>query len=343
MRCRIDPSGVGLAGWKQPCEVQQTARTYTVLPNFNAKDYINVQIRYLFRRSLVENLEGLGAVLGTNLEIDAREAGVGGFSLDILAKALGTSKTVIIESQLTQTDHDHLGKLLTYAAGFDASVVIWIAESIREEHRQALEWLNQRTDTNTDFFCVVVEVLQIEDSNPAYDFRTVVFPNEWQKEKRSQTTRAPSTRGEAYRQYFQLLIDELREKHRFTGARLAQPQSWYAFSAGTSGVPVSAVFAGDGTVRVELYIDLGTFEANKALFDWLYLQKSDIEGQVGFPLIWERLDNKRASRVYVSTEGTIGAAVETLYALREWQVDKLLRFKKIFAPLVKAGAKRSNA
>ncbi|OQZ01113.1 MAG: hypothetical protein B6D35_03950 [Candidatus Brocadia sp. UTAMX2] len=291
---------------------------------------------------LADNIEDLGAALGMDLELEAREASVGDFSLDLLAKDLGSGRTVVIENQLTQTDHGHLGKLLTYAAGFGASVVIWVAETIREEHRQALEWLNQRTDTDTEFFGVVVELLQIDDSKPAYNFKPVVFPNEWQKTKRSQTTGRVSTKGEAYRQYYQPLIDELREKHKFTGARIAQPQSWYAFSAGTSGVPVSAVFAGDGTARVELYIDLGTVEANKALFDWLQNQKDSIEKQLGFSLQWERLDGKRASRIYVSRSGSIESTAEELEQLRKWQIEKLLHFKKVLAPLVKAGVKQAS-
>lgn len=292
---------------------------------------------------LAENIEELGAALGMDLELEGREASVGDFSLDLLAKDLGSGRTVVIENQLTQTDHDHLGKLLTYAAGFDASVVIWVAETIREEHRQALEWLNQRTDTDTEFFAVAVELLQIDDSKPAYDFKPVVFPNEWQKAKRSQAAGRVSTKGEAYRQYYQPLIDELREKHKFTGARIAQPQNWYSFSAGTSGVPLSAVFAGDGTARVELYINRGTVEVNKALFDWLYNQKDTIEKQLGFSLQWERLDGKQASRISVSRNGTIESGVEELEQLRKWQIEKLLLFKRVFAPLVKAGVKQTGA
>ncbi len=291
---------------------------------------------------LAENIEELGEALGMDLELEAKEASVGDFSLDLLAKDLGTGHTVVIENQLTQTDHDHLGKLLTYAAGFGASTVIWVAESIREEHRQALEWLNQRTNTDTEFFGVVVEVLQIDDSKPAYNFKPVVFPNEWQKVKRSQAIGSVSIKGEAYRQYYQPLIDELREKHKFTGARIAQPQNWYAFSSGVSRIYVSAVFAGNDTTRVELYIDLGNFEKNKALFDWLLSQKDVIEKQCGVSLQWERLDEKRASRISVSREGRIDNSAEELEQIRKWQIEKLLIFKKIFGPLVKTGVKKIN-
>lgn len=290
---------------------------------------------------LADNLRALGNELGMDLELQSQEASVGEFSLDLLAKELGSNRQVVIENQLTPTDHDHLGKLLTYAAGFDAHVVIWIAEAIREEHRQALDWLNQRSDADTEFFGVVVEVLQIDDSNPAFNFKPVVFPNDWQKSTRSKATTTVSARGEAYRAYFQPLIDELREKHRFTGARIAQPQSWYAFSSGTSGVQITAAFAGNDTARVELYVDTGSPDKNKALFDWLYAQKDTIERQCGFPLNWERLDEKRACRISVSRAGNIEASGETLAEIRGWQVANLLLFKRVFASLVREGVRKA--
>lgn len=279
---------------------------------------------------LAENIEELGKVLGMELELKRREADVGDFSLDLLATDLGTNRTVVIENQLTATDHDHLGKLITYASGFDASVVIWLSESIREEHRQSLEWLNQRTDSDTEFFGVVVEVLQIDDSKPAYNFKPVVFPNEWRKSKRRPSSGQVSEKMEAYRVYFQQLLDVLREKHKFTNARKGQPQSWYTFSSGYSGIYYGACFALRNRARVELYLDQGDAEKNKALFDLLFHDKANIESEIGNQLEWERLDDKRSSRIALYTSGTIESDTETKSQLQNWMIDNLLKFKKVF-------------
>lgn len=284
---------------------------------------------------LADNIEALGQALGMDLELTEREASVGDFSLDILAKDLGSNKTVIIENQLTQTDHDHLGKLLTYSAGFDASIVIWISEAIREEHRQALDWLNQRTDTDTSFFGVVVEVIKIDDSKPAFKFKLVASPNEWQKSKKRKTQSSSiSSKGERYQTYFQSLIDELRETHKFTSAKAGQPQNWYSFSSGIKGIVFGANFTNGGKARAELYIDLGDLDKNNYVFDELEKQKSEIETLLGEPLTWERLDNKRASRIAFYCDGSISDSDADLEQVQSWHVEKLLMIKKILAPKV---------
>lgn len=289
----------------------------------------------VFTPWLAENIDALGKALGMELEIEGREASVGNFSLDLLAKDLGTGHTVVIENQLTQTDHDHLGKLMTYAAGFNASTVIWVSEIVRDEHRQALEWLNQRTDEDTQFFGVAIEVFKIDDSKPAYSFIPVVFPNEWQKSKKRQANTGISSKGEAYRDYFQALIDELRENHHFTNARKGQPQSWYAFSSGVSNIPVGACFSMGQKVRVELYIDVGGGDKNKALFDWFADQKNSIHDKYGESLEWERLDDKRASRIAIYRDGSIRDSDEELSEIKKWHIEHLLKFKKMFVPLLR--------
>lgn len=143
---------------------------------------------------LAEHIQMLGDALGMDLELMDREASVGDFSLDLLAQDLGSSRTVIIENQLTQTDHDHLGKLLTYAAGFDALTAVWISEKVRDEHRQTLEWLNQKTDTELQFFAVEAVILKIGDSIPVLGFKVVAAPHEWQKSKKQKTATSISLR-----------------------------------------------------------------------------------------------------------------------------------------------------
>lgn len=283
---------------------------------------------------LAENINVLGDVIGLELELIKEEASVGDFSLDILAKDLGSTKNVIIENQFCKTDHDHLGKLLTYAAGFDASFVIWVAEVIREEHRQALEWLNDRTDNETQFFALVIEVIKIDDSKPAYNLKPVVFPNEWHKSKsKNQTSQQISLKGERYKSYFQNLIDELREEYRFTSARAGQPQNWYSFASGKSGINYGANFCQGDKVRTELYIDLGNAEENEALLNYLLQSKQEIEEKFGSPLSWEPIDGKRATRIAIYKPGSIFMENE-LISIKQWHIHNLLKFKEVFSNLL---------
>lgn len=289
-----------------------------------------------FTAWLAQNLELLGEVLGLDLEMRHQEAPVGSFSLDLLAHDLGRDRAVIIENQLAATDHDHLGKLLTYAAGHDAAVAVWVAPTFREEHRQALDWLNQRTDVHTEFFGVVVEALQIDGSRPAPNFRLVAFPNDWRKSNITANEQKPSARGEAYQAFFQRLIDRMRTEHGFTRARKALAQSWYYFSSGIGGISYAFSFARGEIAQAETYIDREDVSWNKRLFDALFDQREEIEFEFGESLEWERLDHRRASRIAAKRPGSIEDSPETLDEIQDWAIDRLLRFRRVFGPRISA-------
>ncbi len=278
---------------------------------------------------LHDNIDQLGEALGMDLEVLEREAAVGTFSLDLLVRD-GNGRSVIIENQLEVTDHSHLGQILTYAAGYNAGVIVWIAKEFRDEHTAALDFLNSRTGEDTEFFGVAVELWRIGNSPPAVNFDLVVAPNEWRKRTaRDSGPRVASEKGEKYRLFFQPLIDTLRESHQFTKARKAQPQNWYTFSSGTTGFGYIANFAHHGRVRVEFYIDLSDKERNKRTFDRLEAQKEAIESELE-ALAWERLDERRASRISISRPGSIDDGHETLNEIRRWLIDQLLAFKRVF-------------
>lgn len=290
---------------------------------------------YDFTPWLEKNIDTLSNALGFDLEIVKREARVGNFSLDLLAAESNNQESVVIENQLTKTDHDHLGKLITYASGRNASIAILIAESIQDEHKQALNWLNQKTDSKTQFFAVEVEVFRIDDSRPTVRFQPIVIPSEWQKSKAKSTT---SEKGEAYRKYFQALIDLLRQK-RFTNATKGQPQSGYAFPSGTSGIYYAATF-GEGKIpKVQVYIDSRNKATNEKLFDALKRKKQSIHNKYGSSFEWNRHDKKQRCLIELKQKKEVQIITmsdkEQNEVLR-WHSNNLLKMKRVFASFIEA-------
>ena len=285
---------------------------------------------------LQDNMDQLGDALGIELEVQQSEASVGIFSLDLLARDVDNNRPVIIENQLEPTDHSHLGQLLTYAAGYNASAIVWIAKEFRDEHRAALDFLNGRTGEDTEFFGVVVELWKIENSRPAPHFMVISAPNDWSKETKSQG-REVSERGKKYQAFFQPLMDGLRDDHKFTRAsraRTALRESWCSYTAGYSDTQYNACFGGNNRARVEFYIRSDNKEWNKQLFDQLEERKNEIESEIEGEFKWERLDNKRACRISVVRLGSIDDDEETLEEIREWMFDRMLDFERVFGPVL---------
>lgn len=278
---------------------------------------------------LRENIDRLNQVLGLDIEITESEGSVGPFAVDLVGRDLGSGRIVIIENQLSPTDHTHLGQLLTYTAGRGAKIVIWISPQFREEHRQALDWLNENTGEDQAFFGIEIKLVRIDDSRPAPLFKLVSQPNEWQKSVAS--TRATSARGEAYKAFWTAFLEKLKERAPgMTNAKKGLPQNWFNISAGRSGFAYAVAFKLKGRFGVELYIDTGDKEKNKQFFEQLYGQKDSIEQELGMVLSWERLDNARACRIAALCEGRIDIGERELADLQDWAIATLIKFRKVF-------------
>ena len=277
---------------------------------------------------LADNIESLGDALGLELELANTEASVGDFSLDILAKDLSSSNMVIIENQFSNTDHNHLGKLLTYAAGFDASTVVWVSEEVRKEHRDALEWLNQKTDTDTQFIAVVLEVRKIDDSQKLFRFEPVVFPNERHKSQRQESTPRPSPKEEKYNAYFQCLIEELKENRIFLATRSQSPNRRYFASDIEKNICFRAAFATKSRISVSVFFD----GEEKTLFDTLVERNVETTSKFRENLEWERLDDKKRSTISVYSDGDIESSEGELEEIRQWHIQNLLKLKEVFTP-----------
>src|SRR5205807_6845684 len=152
---------------------------------------------------LRQHIDQLNESLGLEVELTGREEKVGPFAVDLYGKEVQTGHPAIIENQLEPTDHGHLGQLLTYAAGLKAGVVVWVAPKLREEHQEALKWLNDITPESINFFGVELEILEINGQR-APNFKTVVQPNSWQKARSvvSGSDAGTSKQRLAYQAYF---------------------------------------------------------------------------------------------------------------------------------------------
>ena len=241
-----------------------------------------------------ENIENLNEILGLTLVDISKETYVGSYRCDLFAKDETTGIKVIIENQLEISNHDHLGKIITYASGLDAKVVVWIVKEAREEHRSAIEWLNNNTNSNVNFFLIEIHAYKIGNSDSAPMFQVIEQPNDFIKNNKSINSndtmnKSQSQRVEFWNQFNNVII----VRGRPFNVRKATTDHWYNVAIGTSDAHIAITLINkDSVIGVELYIT-----DNKELFDRLYQQKEDIENDLGFKLDWRRLNNSKASRI----------------------------------------------
>lgn len=249
---------------------------------------------------LPENLSRLGDELGMALERSEREKAVGPFSADIICADQISKFDVVIENQFTRTDHDHLGKMITYASGLQSQIIIWVAPRSRDEHRSAIDWLNDISGPETGFFGVVLEVFQISDSAYAPHFDIVARPNDWQRQvKRSSSTSRGMPPNETalklmsfwedVRAYFEKRSDFMTEQSSVRVGNTKFDFTHY-FPSTVPRHYLRAKFNRDITqFHVEIFLS-GSRDRPEYSQDWLkhlMAVKDEIEEVAGAPLIWD--------------------------------------------------------
>jgi len=279
-----------------------------------------------------ENLALLGSELGIELELEAQEKAVGPFRADILCKDTADASWVLIENQIERTDHKHLGQLLTYASGLEAVTIVWISTEFTEEHKSALDWLNQITNDSVRFFGVEVEVWRIGNSPAAPKFNVVCKPNDWGNTVRQVAhDLAEASPAEQLRvKYWSAFREHLQEQASKLRPQKPAPNHWYDFSIGTSRAHSAALLiTRESKVGVELCINS---DNAKAIFAELYGKKLEIEAAIGAELDWRELPEKKVSRVLLFKH--VDPSDETDWPKQfAWLQETLEKFDLVFRPL----------
>lgn len=275
-----------------------------------------------------DNIEYLNDILGLTLVSVDNEVYVGPYRCDIVAVDETSGITVIVENQLDGTNHDHLGKIITYASGLDAKVIVWIVKEAKEEHRAAIEWLNNNTISEINFFLIEIHAYKIGNSDPAPKFEVIEKPNDFVKRSK---TKDPGSgelnKSQAARLYFWEEFNKvLVQRGKPFNPRKATTDHWYDVAIGSSEAHIAINLVNkEGNIVVELYIS-----DNKALFDKLQEQQETIEEQLGFELVWDRLDNKKASRIKYQIEGLDFEKQNNYGKLINETIDTAIKMRDVF-------------
>lgn len=279
--------------------------------------------------AMPDNIDLLAEVIlgGGSLTVTDTEVNVGTYKADILAVD-SEDRVVVIENQLEQSDHDHLGKILTYGAGKQAEVLVWIVKDAREEHENAINWLNEHTDDSIHLFLIQIEAWRIGDSSPAPRFNVIAKPNDWLKVVKQSTTAGSVSDLKLQQQAF---FEEIRAAgvdgalHVKSWAK-PTPQHWYDVRVGSGKGQISITLNSQKTyVGVEFYAN------TKETYYALEAHRAVIEEQLGMVCDWQELPTKTASRILVKRDGDFRD--ELLRGeLREWVVATVDRFAQVFPP-----------
>ena len=277
----------------------------------------------------------LGDVLGAELFPEATEAAVGRFSADLLCRD-SSGRLVLVECMFGTTDHDHIGKLITYSAGLEAGVAVLIAEKFSDEHRSALDWLNRMSRSDFAFFGVILEAWRIGDSDPAPRLRVETRPDDWLRVVRSAASDNPNE--QLYLRFWAELLPRLHEAQS-GWSRVRTPSKWSIMtfpSARSDLLRYKPTFFSrpQPGCRVDAYINSPNVDPSH-VFDWLHERRSEVESKFQGEIDWNRMDGSKACRISVSFPGDVRVSDEQRWAeLIEWIVDAMNQAKSAFDPII---------
>jgi hypothetical protein len=285
---------------------------------------------------LLENADALADALGLDIELTAAEHPVGPFYLDLIGRDLTNDCLLIVENQLSATDHGHLGQLITYAANLDAATIVWAAPEFREEHRQALSFLNNLGAGRARFFGVEIAVARIGESLPAPLFKLAAEPNDLHSQASSearQSSQDLTGKPALYAAFWERFLERVKsERPHWTRSKNAPAQNWFSMPTPfKDGNVYSLSFGAHARLRCELYLDSLDPERVGALFSGLAAHKAEIEASFGEPLSWEDLPNRRAKRIAAYRSGDITTTAE-LNDYLDWFISTGTRLRAALDP-----------
>lgn len=285
-----------------------------------------------------ENMTQLAEALGiAELEVIATEERVGNFRADILCNDPLTDRLVLIENQLEKTDHNHLGQILTYAAGLDTVTIIWIAEKFTEEHRAAIDWLNRITDKDFNFFGVEIQLIKIRSNKSvAPVFNVIAKPNDWSKDVRSSSQKKSdkaAERRQAKFDFWAAFCEYMRKNSsKLFKAEAPNELHYMSIDIGSKRFCVTLlIYVNIGRATVRLYM---SDDLDKTCFDALEKDREKAEKAIGAELVWNRYDEQKVSAVDVHLNNCNFTDATGRQAVFAWYKDYTERFIKYFKPII---------
>lgn len=291
-----------------------------------------------FTKWLEENIEYLNEVLDIDISIESREEKVGPFKVDLFGVD-NFGKKVIIENQLEKTDHDHLGKIITYLTNIEANTAVWITSKPTVEHVKSIEWLNEITPDDVAFYLIKIEAIKIESQELAAPLFTVVTGPSRESKQIGAEKKEYAQRHILRKEFWTQLLEKTKEKTKLHTNVSPSIYSWIGTGAGKSGIGYNYIIT-NKYASCEIYLDRGKeFEEpniNKIRFDKLFKYKNEIEKEFGSEIKWERLENRRASRISIRFENVGLKDKDKWDELQNNMVDAMIKLEKSFRKYIKA-------